>query len=37
MISLVKPPPMLEGVLRQGMPLLEEELETSRRILDRKE
>jgi hypothetical protein len=37
MITLVKPPPMPEEAFRHGMPLVGEELQTLRRILDRKE
>jgi hypothetical protein len=35
MITLVKPPSMSEEAFRQGMPLVEEELRTMRRILAR--
>lgn len=37
MITLVKPPSMPEEAFRQGMPLVEEELQMMRRILDRQE
>jgi hypothetical protein len=37
MITLVKPPSMSEEAFRQGMPLVEEELQTMRRILDRQD
>jgi hypothetical protein len=37
MITLVKPPSMCEEAFRQGMPLVEEELATMKRILDRQE
>ncbi len=36
MITLVKPPKMPEEVFRQGMPLVEEELQMMRRILERR-
>lgn len=36
MITLVKPPKMSEEVFRQGMPLVEEELQAMRRILERR-
>jgi hypothetical protein len=36
-ITLVKPPSMPEGAFRQGMQLVEEELQTMRRILGRQE
>jgi hypothetical protein len=35
MITLVKPPSMSEEAFMQGMPLVEEELATMKRILDR--
>ena len=35
MITLVKPPSMPEEAFRQGIPLVEQELQTMRRILDR--
>ena len=34
MITLVKPPSMPEEAFRQGMPLVEEELQTMKRILE---
>lgn len=37
MITLVKPPLMPEEAFRQGMPLVEEELQAMRRTLDRQE
>jgi hypothetical protein len=37
MITLVKPPSMPEEAFRQGMPLVEEELQTMKRVLDRQE
>ncbi|HUZ96076.1 MAG TPA: hypothetical protein VMU57_14310 [Edaphobacter sp.] len=37
MITLVKPPSMPEEAFRQGMPLVEAELQTMKRILDRQE
>jgi hypothetical protein len=37
MITLVKPPSMSEEAFRQGMPLVEEELATMKRILDRQD
>jgi hypothetical protein len=37
MITLVKPPYMPEEAFRQGMPLVEEELQTMRRILEKQE
>ena len=36
MITLVKPPKMPDEVFRQGMPLVEEELQAMRRILERR-
>jgi hypothetical protein len=36
-ITLVKPPSMPEEAFRQGMPLVEEELQTMKRILDQHE
>jgi hypothetical protein len=37
MITLVKPPSMRDEAFRQAMPLVEEELQTMNRILDRRE
>ena len=37
MITLVKPPSMPDEAFRQAMPLVEEELQTMNRILDRRE
>jgi hypothetical protein len=37
MITLVKPPSMPEEAFRRGLPLVEEELRTIRRILQRQE
>ena len=37
MITLVKPPSMADEVFRRGMPLVEEELQTMRRILEQYE
>jgi hypothetical protein len=37
MITLARPPSMPEEAFRQGMPLVEEELQTMRRILARQE
>lgn len=36
MITLVKPPQMPEDAFRQGLPLVAEELQTMRRILERR-